>query len=344
MVKFYIVLPVYNVEKYLRECLNSIINQTYKNFEVICVNDCSEDNSLAILNEYAQKDNRIKIITKSMRDGVGIVRNTALDVIFTSCMGGGIEHSYISFIDSDDYIAPDMYEILAQKIKETPADIVCFNYVTLKNGQEYKLTPFNQFKKEYYNKKELKNIFVYDLYPTLWNKVFSAEFIEKNNLKFINTCISEDIHFNLYAKIFAQSLLILKNQYLYYYRVREKSLCNSYDKKYMQTIDDLIQIKTDLINKNIFKEYKKEFYRYINIVLNFSYNLLPENYKKNYYEKSKLLYDRTTKKEFKKLYNKDRANLEKIFSIYNHYDGEKMEKEKILQIFGKKYTISRKSL
>ena len=237
-----------------------------------------------------------------------------------------------------------MYEVLAKKIEEKPADIVCFNYITLKNGQEYKPTSFSKLKKEFYNTKELKKIFVYDLYPTVWNKVFSTEFILNNKLLFINTCISEDIHFNFYAKIYAKNLLMLKNHYFYYYRVREKSLSNTYDEKYMQTIDDLIQIKTDLINKNIFKEYKKDFYRYINIVLNFSYDLLPEDLKQVYRERSKLLYDKSTKKEFKKLYNNNRANIEKIFSIYNHYDWKKMEKEKILQIFGKKYTLNKKSL
>ena len=69
MEKFKIILPVYNVEQYLKECLDSIINQTYKNFEVICVNDCSTDNSLAILKEYAEKDNRIKVIEKPARGG-----------------------------------------------------------------------------------------------------------------------------------------------------------------------------------------------------------------------------------------------------------------------------------
>ena len=70
MTKFIIILPVYNVEQYLKECLDSIINQTYKNLEIICVNDCSTDNSLAILKEYAEKDNRIKVIEKPARGGV----------------------------------------------------------------------------------------------------------------------------------------------------------------------------------------------------------------------------------------------------------------------------------
>ena len=87
MEKFKIILPVYNVEQYLKECLDSIINQTYKNLEIICVNDCSTDNSLAILKEYAKKDNRIKVIEKSKRGGLGAARNTAFNEILAS--GGG---------------------------------------------------------------------------------------------------------------------------------------------------------------------------------------------------------------------------------------------------------------
>ncbi len=87
MIKFSVILPVYNVEQYLKECLDSIINQTYKNLEIICINDCSEDNSLEILKEYAEKDNRIKVIEKSARGGLGAARNTALNEILA--IGGG---------------------------------------------------------------------------------------------------------------------------------------------------------------------------------------------------------------------------------------------------------------
>ena len=94
MPKISVIVPIFNVEKYLKECLESIINQTFKDIEIICINDGSTDNSLDILNQYAEKDNRIKVITQS-NQGLSAARNT------------GIKYAngeYISFIDSDDYI------------------------------------------------------------------------------------------------------------------------------------------------------------------------------------------------------------------------------------------------
>ena len=343
MIKFSVVLPVYNVEQYLKECLDSIINQTYKNLEIICINDCSEDNSLEILKEYAEKDNRIKVIEKSARGGLGAARNTALNEILA--IGGGSEHNYVSFIDSDDYIAPNMYEILAQKIEETPADIICFNYFTLKNGIELKeKIYYEKLKNEYYTKENLKTIFMYDLSPMVWNKIYSKEFLQKNNLRFSTTPIQEDVHFNFYAKLCAQSVLILKDLYLYYYRIREKSLSNTYDEKYMATIQDIKETKDDLIKKNIFNEYKEEFKNYRDTTLRFSQTKIPEEKRLEYVEKSKILFDKSEEKIFNRNFYNRRNPLENLFSIYNHYNPKTLKKEKTLQIFGIKIILSKKSM
>ena len=114
MAKISVVVPVYNVEKYLKECIDSIINQTLEDIEIICVNDGSTDSSLEILNNFAEQDNRIKVITQS-NQGLSAARNT------------GIKYAngeYISFIDSDDYIDTSLYETL---VKYLPAEMICFN-------------------------------------------------------------------------------------------------------------------------------------------------------------------------------------------------------------------------
>ena len=118
MAQITVILPVYNVEKYLKQCLDSIVNQTFKDFECLCVNDGSTDNSLSILQEYAQKDKRFKIITQK-NGGTSVARNT------------GIKHTntkYLTFIDSDDWITENYLEILYNKIEETNADIVRASY------------------------------------------------------------------------------------------------------------------------------------------------------------------------------------------------------------------------
>ena len=101
IIKFSIIIPVYNVEKFLRECLNSITSQTLKNFEVICIDDGSTDNSLTILQEYANKDSRFKVISQE-NQGQGIARNKAIDIA---------SGEYLFFVDPDDY------ELFMEKIK-----------------------------------------------------------------------------------------------------------------------------------------------------------------------------------------------------------------------------------
>lgn len=120
-----IIIPVYNASKYLEKCLDSIINQTYQNIEIITINDGSKDNSLEILNEYASKDNRIKIIDKE-NGGVSSARNIGID------MATG---KYIMFIDADDYIEKDMLEVMHRQIEEQDAQIcLCgMNVVSLDN-------------------------------------------------------------------------------------------------------------------------------------------------------------------------------------------------------------------
>ncbi len=112
--KISVIIPIYNTEKHLRQCLDSIINQTLKEIEIICVNDESTDGSLDIVNEYAQKDERIKIINKK-NNGAAAARNTGMD---------HAAGEYIGFVDSDDWIALDMYEKLYENAKSYNSDIV----------------------------------------------------------------------------------------------------------------------------------------------------------------------------------------------------------------------------
>ena len=118
MYKISIIIPIYNTEKYLRRCLDSVCNQTFGDIEIICINDCSTDGSLNILNEYAQKDNRIKIINFIENKGVAIARNTGIDEA---------QGEYISFVDADDYVDLDFFEKLYNKAIKTNSKLVVSN-------------------------------------------------------------------------------------------------------------------------------------------------------------------------------------------------------------------------
>ena len=115
-----VIIPVYNVERYLAQCLDSVINQTYPNLEIICVNDGSRDGSPDILRRYADEDARIQVIDKA-NGGVSRARNDALD-----CARG----EYIMFVDSDDWVEPDACENAVNAMREYDADIVMWSYVS----------------------------------------------------------------------------------------------------------------------------------------------------------------------------------------------------------------------
>ena len=202
MPKVSVILPIYNVAKYLRKCLDSVINQTLKDIEIICINDCSADNCENIILEYAKKDGRIKIINNEKNYGIGFSRNI------------GINESsgeYISFIDADDYIEKDYIEILYNTAIKNKADIVFTNNINIvrdKIIKPYYHNRINIWKKKFkknetwkegisdfnVNTPEKENTPEYPLVSTV-NKIFKKDFIEKNNLKFQNYIVSEDTEF-----------------------------------------------------------------------------------------------------------------------------------------------------
>jgi glycosyltransferase involved in cell wall biosynthesis len=166
--KISILVPVYNVEKYLCKCLDSIVNQTYKNIEIICVNDASTDNSLAILNEYAQKDSRIVVIDKKTNKGLPQARQTA----FINSSG-----EYIIPIDSDDYIELNMLEKLYYCAIFGNYDMVCCGYFEEKEGSTYTRNP--QILPEDKIECIKYGIFNFGNAKIVWNKLVKRDVYEK---------------------------------------------------------------------------------------------------------------------------------------------------------------------
>ncbi len=213
-----IILPVYNVERYLRESLNSILAQTMSNFELICVNDASTDASLNILKEYSLKDKRIIIVDKKHNEGLGYARNS------------GIEHAttdYIMFVDSDDYIAANAVEKIINSISKNPnADMIAFGvnliYETdMRNTDEDR----NWYQMKYSGLIELKSEHILSTNVEVWNKVYKKNIIEKYSLKFPKR-VYEDVSF-LYRYYAACKYVYYLNEGLYYYRQRESSLMHN---------------------------------------------------------------------------------------------------------------------
>ena len=221
MLKLSIIIPVYNVEQYLRQCIESIINQTLKDIEIICVDDCSTDNSFNVLEEYAKKDERIKIIKHDINKGLGSARNT------------GIKFSkgeYIGFIDSDDYISLDYFENLYNTAKKYNSDITSTLNIKLydMNSNKINNSYYNFKKKEYksdWNLKYIENIFSYNaIAPYVWNKIYRRSFLIDKKIEFMDIKFGcEDANFTI--KYMAHKPKIsFNNKSIIYYRQRKNSL------------------------------------------------------------------------------------------------------------------------
>lgn len=233
-----VIVPVYNVEKYLHKCINSILNQTYKNLEIILIDDGSTDNSGKICDEYALKDNRIKVIHKE-NGGLSSARNAGLDI----CSG-----DYIGFVDSDDYIAEDMYEYLYVNLIKNNADVAMCNY-WIENNLNTEIADSSLEKFILNNKSNiLKFHLEHGMFFPVWNKIFKKEIIK--NIKFPIGLNAEDV-FILIDWINNCNKIVFGNDCKYFYLKRETSLYNRPANKNL--FDEVIAFKKIMsyINNNL---------------------------------------------------------------------------------------------
>ena len=177
MAKVSIVIPVYNVEMYLEECLDSVVNQTLKDIEIICVNDGSTDSSPEILEKYAAKDKRVKVISKA-NSGYGHTMNVGIDAA---------TGEYIGIVEPDDYIKEDMYETLYKIAAEKNLDLIKADFCRFKgDGQDRKFVYVNLSKDAgYYNKvlKPADNIEIFRFVMNTWSGIYNREFLNKYNIR-----------------------------------------------------------------------------------------------------------------------------------------------------------------
>lgn len=241
MDKISIIIPVYNTEKYIEKCLNSIVNQTYSNLEIICVNNGSTDKSSKLLNEYLMKDKRIKLI-ETENNGVSAARNIALN---------NVTGQYVLFVDSDDWIDYSTCENAIKTIIDNKSDVVFFNYI---KEFKYNSVPVNlACKKDCFVNGEIKKIrrrligpidnelenpLLSDIYCTVWAKLYSFDCIK--DLKFIDLNkigTFEDGLFNIEVTKNAKKISYM-DKYLYHYRknnsnstltLYSKNLVNQYN-------------------------------------------------------------------------------------------------------------------
>lgn len=234
--KISVIVPVYNVEDYLDQCLTSIIGQTYNDLEIILVNDGSTDTSPAICDEYAAKDSRIKVIHQQ-NGGVSSARNTGI----YAATG-----DYITFVDSDDWLDKDIYQFMAQAIQTNPnVDLVMCDFVTVTDDNEIKVS--SPLPAGLYSKKDI----VHDIYPTLLVTenfgrlpIISACTCLFKNALFVDHGIhfdvslrySEDYLFMAEVMTKSESYYYLKDCYGYSYRQYQESRSKKYQPEWWVTL------------------------------------------------------------------------------------------------------------
>ncbi|MBQ9025051.1 MAG: glycosyltransferase [Methanobrevibacter sp.] len=252
MVKVSVIIPVYNVEKYLKKCLDSVINQTLEDIEIICVDDGSTDNSLAILNEYKKSDGRIQLIRQENQGHSGAT-NTGLKYV---------TGDYIFFVDSDDWIELTALEKLYNNAIENDSDLVLYDAIEHfpSNDRIRNYYLLNDLRNEVFDYKSEKKL-VINSYYVQWSKLYKTSFFKKHNLKLPNFLLFEDIGLNVAAISLAERITYLPEILYHYNRLNESSMQNTKieDKRSNIIFDVINYVEKFLKENNLFNDLELNF-------------------------------------------------------------------------------------
>ena len=207
MAKVSVIITVYNESMYLNDCLDSLKKQTLKDFEAICVNDASTDNSLEVLKAYEKKDERIEVVDFKLNQGVSAARNEGLKLT----KGG-----YIYFIDPDDWIDDDYLEVMYNQVLKTNSDtIVNINYIKeYDNKSAYSSFDFVKDDEQFI----ASDIVQRQLPPSVWIRLFKKSFIDKYNIKFPLGLLGQDVYFVSATEMNKSETFVFKGPYYHYYQ------------------------------------------------------------------------------------------------------------------------------
>ena len=265
MCKVSVIVPIYNVEKYLERCIISLINQTFSNIEIIALNNGSTDKSLDILNYYAYKDKRIRVISNK-NIGVSKSRNIGIKEA---------KGEYIVFVDSDDWIDSNMIEILHGTISDNNCDLAMCTYVReFSDHSKEKVFDLpaisiyegNQIKSELLRKLvgpigyELSNPEYLDALGTVWAKMYKASMVKENCLCFIDLSeigSGEDTLFNIYAFNKVNKVILLNKPMYHYWRGNENSITSRYIPNFVEKRRNYFKyMKMFIKENNLSSEYE----------------------------------------------------------------------------------------
>lgn len=310
-----VIIPIYNVEQYLKECLDTVINQTLKDIEIICINDGSTDKSLDILNIYAQKDNRIKIITQK-NNGVSSARNKGINIA---------QGKYLSFIDPDDWIDKEMLKIMYNKAIKKDADIVecdLAEHIESRNKIRYRKLKLktNFIKKikilngEPYNLFDIKNnLFKIRAFSVI--KLYKKDFILSNKISYPD--FGGEDSFFIWECFLAAKRIVYIHKFFYHYRKRANSLSSGNGhfviNKRNYTLKECVNYVKNMLEKyNAYNCLKDDFDEWVITLLYYSWQQNNINVR---LESQKFLNDKQQAKLESLIQNNGNKFLECIFSV-----------------------------
>lgn len=352
--KVSVVIPIYNVERYLRQCLDSVVNQTLKDIEIICVDDGSPDNCGAIIDEYAQKDNRIVAIHKE-NGGYG----SAINYGFAIAKG-----EYIGIVESDDWIAPNMYELLYNKAIQTGSEIVKGAFWNVEDSINDK-KKISKFVIKLYNRHETFTLEedpeIISYFASIWSAIYKRDWLQQHNIKMVEDIRPyEDLPFLAEAYSNADKITLIPDPVYFYRKDAANSSNNTVKRTILNYITQRSRSRDIYIKNHKFNNEVVECYWGLAYFGSRSFYLKPNNkFRKEFFYSMKNLFkhykeDNCTLKYLNKHYQKDFMNiinmpyglycinnlinnfLKKFFSITNS------KKHKIITLLGIKLKISKK--
>ncbi len=257
-----IIIPVYNVEGYLQRSLESVINQTYENLEILVIDDGSTDQSNEICDEYAKKDSRIRVLHKK-NGGVSSARNLGIELA---------KGDYILFFDSDDFLEKDSVEYMIQMFNHNnDVDLVIGNYaIKFDDGQEKKI---DKIKKDKFMTNEEFYEIVHEMLPVMANKLYRKSIIKEHNLRFPSLKVAEDLNFYLKYILFATNIFVI-NKVLYKYCIVKNSSSRTFDTRCLDTFYSFDDLKNFMKNYELSENFIKLVARIELIYYNFGFSTI----------------------------------------------------------------------
>lgn len=254
-IKVSVIVPIYNAEKYLRECLDSIVGQTLKGLEIICIDDGSEDKSLDILRNYEQKDDRFTVLCQEHLGG-GAARNLGLK---------NAQGEYVSFLDADDFFELDMLEKIYAHCKNHTADVGVFGVSCYHQATGAQTHEPSGLRKEHlpdkavFSWKDMPKYIFNTFHNWPWNKLFRREFIFENKIYFQEIYRTNDLLFTNSALILASKIVVLDDD-LVHYRIQTGDNCQSTNYLYPDDFyKALLSLKKFLVDEDMYEEVRQSF-------------------------------------------------------------------------------------